>query len=80
MELDIDQIDDLLDVLRKHGVTQFSCPAYSLSIGEAPVPESDAPTDRQLIRVRPETYAKGIYANPALWAGGEPPRFPKKES
>ena len=80
--MELDALDELLEVLRTHGVTRYECGEFSLVIGVAPVPESEErPEAGQLIRARPaeETNARGIYANPSLWPGGQPPKFPRKQ-
>lgn len=76
-----DTVDQILEVLRDHGVTHFACPAFSVTLGAAPVPESEAfAAPGELIKVRTAESVRGLYANPALWPGGVPPQFPKKES
>jgi hypothetical protein len=73
-----DELDEFLSVLASHHVTQFSCPAFALTM-ELAAPTSaadpelaDAIRRRQTAKVAP----KGMYSHASLWSGGSPPEFP----
>ncbi len=78
-----DQLDDLLQILREHGVSRFECADFSVEIGNsALVKEEKSSTPvGELIRTRPVTDrpARGVYDHPSLWPNGAAPEFHRAE-
>lgn len=80
--LDPDTLDDILEVLSQHGVTQFSCPAFSVTLSGAVAPTPKTPDPdiaKALARRETEIPVKGMYAHKSLWPDGKPPAFPGRE-
>ena len=79
--IDPTALDELLEVLRDHSVATFSCPEFSVSLlpaapdekidMAAEIKEGNAAARRPL--------ARGLFGNPKLWPGGEPPQFPRRQ-
>jgi hypothetical protein len=82
---ELENLRELLDVLREGGVARYRCGSLDIELGPPPppVPEAPAPTrqaDRIAAAEKREASANltpgSPYANPALWPGGVPPKFP----
>jgi hypothetical protein len=84
MNPELENLEELLDVLRRERVRRYQNGGLVIELDLLP-PEPEVPptpVTRQADRVAaaerreanaPETTA---YQNPALWGGGQPPKFP----
>lgn len=80
--IDPQQLEEILEVLREQGATKFACPEFTVTLGAAPV--SDSEDIGEAIRIARDaesipSAARGIYGHPSLWPNGQPPRFPGSE-
>jgi hypothetical protein len=83
LELNPQLLDDILTVLKDHGVTEFSCPAFALRLNGAVEPSHEDSEVAQAIHRRKEVELTrkvqlGHYAHASLWPDGEPPSFKGK--
>jgi hypothetical protein len=82
-QLDPNHLDRILEVLQDHGVTQFSCPAFTVTL---PLRAGEDDSDSEIAKAlqkRQQAQAErtqrlGNYAHPSLWQSGGPPGFPAK--
>lgn len=76
------QLEDLLEVLRDAGATQFSCPEFAVTLApSAPEAEDsigDAIESAKSDAMKPRA-ARGLFGHPALWGSDGPPMFPGSE-
>lgn len=78
------EMEDWLDMLREKGVTQFSCPDFTCTLGALPADEDDDDDIGTAIAEAKQAAqaplaARGLFGDPRLWGGRTPPSFPKEQ-
>lgn len=74
-----DTLREFLEVLEDAGARSFSCPLFSVTLGEPWVEQDDDDSDiKKAVAKKAEREApkRGNYSHRSLWPDGEPPTFP----
>lgn len=87
-ELDLDELEDLFTLLRRHNVTEFECGDLAVTLGPG-TPLGTGATEVSLKQAiekgeesvrNPTSDQRGVYGHRSLWPSGRAPEFPGKES